>query len=231
MDIPKVTVIVPVYNAESTLVRCLDSLVEQTYESKEILLVNDGSKDGSQKICEQYSQLWGYITLINQENAGPATARNTGIDLAKGKYIYFVDADDYVEKDILECMVSAAEAHDAEMVICGYYQESNGKKLEHKFKYDSGLYEGPDSRSIAIELINDVSETRIPPYSWVRMVRRDVFENPRIRYPDGIIRSEDYYFYVQVHFRIKRLYLLVDEPLYHYMEVSNSVTHLSLIHI
>lgn len=221
----KVSIIVPVYNAEKTLIRCLDSLTGQTYHNQEIILINDGSTDNSQEICERYSRTYSYITLINQKNAGPATARNVGIDRATGDYISFVDSDDYVEPNMVESMVSEAENHSADMVICGYYQESGGKITQHKFKYKPGLYQGEGARKIAVELISDVSDTRIPPYSWIRMVRRDVFENPRIRYSDGMIRSEDYYFYVQIHFRVKRLYLLVDKPLYHYMEVSSSVTH------
>ena len=97
----KVSIIIPVYNAEKTLCRCLDSLVVQTYEDVEIILVNDGSVDSSRNICETYRDKYSQIILINQENAGPATARNVGIDSASGKYISFVDADDYIpDKDV-----------------------------------------------------------------------------------------------------------------------------------
>lgn len=221
----KVSIIIPVYNAEKTLCRCLDSLVVQTYEDVEIILVNDGSVDSSRNICETYRDKYSQIILINQENAGPATARNVGIDSASGKYISFVDADDYVECGIIEEMVNAAETNHAEMVICGYDQEHSGVIVKHEYKYDAGLYVGEGARKIAIDLISDVSAKRIPPYSPVRMILKDVLENPQIRYAKGMIRSEDYYFFVQLHFRIKRLYLLGDKPLYHYIEVSNSVTH------
>lgn len=221
----KVSIIIPVYNAEKTLCRCLDSLVVQTYEDVEIILVNDGSVDSSRNICETYRDKYSQIILINQENAGPATARNVGIDSASGKYISFVDADDYVECGMIEEMVNAAETNHTEMVICGYDQEHSGVIVKHEYKYDAGLYVGEGARKIAIDLISDVSAKRIPPYSPVRMILKDVLENPQIRYAKGMIRSEDYYFFVQLHFRIKRLYLLGDKPLYHYIEVSNSVTH------
>ena len=221
----KVSIIIPVYNAEKTLCRCLDSLVVQTYEDVEIILVNDGSVDSSRNICETYRDKYSQIILINQENAGPATARNVGIDSASGKYISFVDADDYVECGMIEEMVNAAETNHAEMVICGYDQEHSGVIVKHEYKYDAGLYVGEGARKIAIDLISDVSAKRIPPYSPVRMILKDVLENPQIRYAKGMIRSEDYYFFVQLHFRIKRLYLLGDKPLYHYIEVSDSVTH------
>ena len=221
----KVSIIIPVYNAEKTLCRCLDSLVVQTYEDVEIILVNDGSVDSSRNICETYRDKYSQIILINQENAGPATARNVGIDSASGKYISFVDADDYVECGMIEEMVNAAETNHAEMVICGYDQEHSGVIVKHEYKYDAGLYVGEGARKIAIDLISDVSAKRIPPYSWVRMILKDSLENPKVRYAEGMIRSEDYYFFVQLHFRIKRLYLLGDKPLYHYMEIDNSLTH------
>lgn len=222
---PKVSIIVPVYNAEKTLCRCLDSLVGQTYEDIEIILVNDGSSDNSQKICKSYKNRFSKIRLINQENAGPATARNTGIDHARGKYLSFVDADDHVENNMIEEMVGAAEDNCAEMVICGYYQEFSETVKKHKFSYAPGLYVGAESRKIATDLISDVSDTRIPPYSWVRMVLKASLEKPEIRYAAGMVRSEDYYFFVQLHFRINRLYLLTDKPFYHYMEVDSSITH------
>lgn len=221
----KVSIIIPVYNAEKTLCRCLDSLVAQTYKDIEIILVNDGSGDSSRNICETYKDKFSQILLINQKNAGPATARNVGIDCASGKYISFVDADDYVECNMIEEMVNAAETSHAEMVICGYAQEHSGIIVKHEYKYDSGLYVGEEAKKIAIDLISDVSTKRIPPYSWVRMILKDSLENPKIRYTEGMIRSEDYYFFVQFHFRVKRLYLLADKPLYHYMEIDNSITH------
>lgn len=222
---PKVSIIVPVYNAEKTLCKCLDSLVGQTYRDIEILLINDGSSDNSQKICEAYANRFPEVLLINQKNSGPATARNTGINRARGKYLSFVDADDHVESNMIEEMISAAEDNHAEMVICGYYQEFSETIKKHEFSYAPGLYVGDESRKIAKELISDVSNTRIPPYSWIRMVLKTSLDKPEIRYAAGMIRSEDYYFFVQLHFRINRLFLLTDKPLYHYMEIDSSITH------
>ncbi len=222
---PKVSIIVPVYNAEKTLCKCLDSLVGQTYRDIEILLINDGSSDNSQKICESYANRFSEVLLINQNNSGPATARNTGINRARGKYLSFVDADDYVESNMIEEMISVAEDNHAEMVICGYYQEFSETIKKHEFSYAPRLYVGDESRKIAKELISDVSNTRIPPYSWIRMVLKTSLDKPEIRYAAGMIRSEDYYFFVQLHFRINRLFLLTDKPLYHYMEIDSSITH------
>lgn len=222
---PLVSIIIPVYNAEGTLRRCLDSLVAQTYKNIEILLVNDGSDDASEIICKEYCFKYGNFKLLSQENNGPATARNNGIDHANGKYVYFVDADDYVEPKIIETMVKAAEKNSAEMVICNYYiEKSDSISIPHQYAHESKLYIGKECEKLNRNLINDVSERRIPPYSWVRMVLKSSLENPRIRYEKGMIRSEDFHFFVRLQFRLNRIYVIT-EHLYHYVELQTSITH------
>ena len=225
----KVTIIVPFFNAEKSLNRCLDSLVHQTYENIEILLINDGSTDESENICRSFMNNYSNIQMITQVNSGPATARNNGIDHAVGDYISFVDADDYIESDYISSMIEVAKTSEADMVICAYFEENGTISKVHSYNYSTGIYEGNDVKDIGISLISDVSDHRIPPYSWIRMVKRDVFNSPRIRYDDGMIRSEDYFLYTQLHFRLQRLYIL-DKPLYHYVENKSSVTHTYVEH-
>ena len=221
----KVSIIVPVFNAEHTLPRCLDSLVNQTYRNIELILVNDGSSDSSKYICERYAEKYPFIHVINQKNSGPATARNRGIDVAGGKYICFADADDYMENCMIEKMVEAAEKNNVEMVICGYFQEIGSNTEIHTFSFDEGLYCGDRARSIAMQIIDDMSKNRIPPYSWNRMILRNFLKNTGVRYFDGMIRSEDYFFFVQLHFQTNRLFLLSNTPLYHYTDMDTSITH------
>ncbi|HEX7869299.1 MAG TPA: glycosyltransferase family 2 protein, partial [Chryseobacterium sp.] len=115
----KVSVIVPVYNVENYLAKCLDSLVNQTYQNLEILVVNDGSKDGSEEIIKQYSEQYSdKIKAFTKENGGLSDARNFGIDRATGDYFGFVDSDDYVAETMFEEMLGLTEKYDAEMVIC-----------------------------------------------------------------------------------------------------------------
>jgi len=102
-----ISIIIPVYNAEKVLPRCIDSLLCQTYKPIEIILVNDGSKDKSLAVCEEYAKQVANITVISQENGGTAKARNAGLDVAHGEYIMFVDADDYVKGDICETLLKA----------------------------------------------------------------------------------------------------------------------------
>lgn len=224
-QMPLVSIIVPIYNAETTIERCLDCLAAQTYQNIEVILVNDGSADASKTICESYCQRYDYFKLIDQKNGGPATARNNGIDHSSGKYVYFVDADDYAELNTVELMVEAAEQNSAEMVICSYFLErGDAGTLKHQFACESKLYSGEEYEALCLNLIHDVSEKRIPPYSCIRMVRRSCLENPRIRYEEGLIRSEDYHFFVRLQFRLSNVYVIT-EPLYHYVELQTSITH------
>ena len=115
------------YNAEKQIGKCIESLLVQTYENIEILIVNDGSQDKTRYICEQYMQRDTRVRLINQENGGEGNARNTGVKAACGKYLCFVDADDYVKPEFIESMVVHQESSKAGMVICGFTELKDGR--------------------------------------------------------------------------------------------------------
>ncbi|WP_047097082.1 glycosyltransferase family 2 protein [Chryseobacterium lactis] len=128
----KVSIIVPVYNVENYLTKCLDSLIGQSLQDIEIIVVNDGSKDRSEEIIRQYAQKYpGKIKAFSKENGGLSEARNFGIDRATGDYIGFVDSDDYVTEEMFEEMFLLAEKHDAKMVICNIQKvDENGKVIQ-----------------------------------------------------------------------------------------------------
>lgn len=130
MDNIKVSVIVPVYNAEKYLKRCVDSLLAQTYSNIEIVLINDGSKDNSDLICKSYEESYpDKIVFVNQNNSGAASARNNGMKNATGDYIGFVDADDYVKEDMFEALLSTAVDNDCDMVNCGHFEVAEDGKV------------------------------------------------------------------------------------------------------
>lgn len=143
----KISIVIPVYNSEKYLRRCIESLIKQTYEEIEILLVNDGSTDNSRTICEEYVRLDERVILINQSNGGVSKARNTGITHATGDYIMFVDSDDYVDTTICKKLVSK----EADFVFCRYYsvlrnnkqslQFPELRKIEKKSDIDNKLFE------------------------------------------------------------------------------------------
>ena len=120
MKDPLITVIIPVYNVEKYLHRCLDSVIAQTYQNLEIICIDDGSTDRSSEICEQYALKDERVKVFHQENQGVSAARNNGLDMASGEYIAFVDSDDYIQNDMFERLYSELSKSGASYVICGY---------------------------------------------------------------------------------------------------------------
>ena len=115
-----ISVIVPVYNVENYLRECLDSIVAQTYRNIEVILVDDGSKDSSGKICDEYADKDNRIKVIHKENGGVSAARNTGLDIAKGEWISYVDSDDYIESTMIETLICLAKKNDVELAMCSF---------------------------------------------------------------------------------------------------------------
>lgn len=140
----KVSIIIAMYNCELYIERCINSLLRQTYENIEILIVDDGSLDNSAKLVKDMIKNNNNVTYIYQCNSGPGVARNKGIDIANGKYLLFVDADDYLSEDYVESMVKSAEINNSELVIGGYtlvYENSSKEKRVIPEKYESGYAE------------------------------------------------------------------------------------------
>lgn len=123
MNNPLVSIIVPVYNAQDSVARCLESICNQTWKNLEIIVLNDGSKDNSLTICQQFREKDPRILVVDKENEGLSLTRNVGLTHATGKYVQFVDSDDHIALDFTERMVTAAEEHDAELVISPYWME------------------------------------------------------------------------------------------------------------
>ncbi|MDD5021038.1 MAG: glycosyltransferase [Endomicrobiaceae bacterium] len=126
-----VSIIIPVYNAEKYLRRCLDSVFRQTYNKLEIILVDDGSTDGSAKICDEYAENDSRIKVIHKTNEGVSSARNEGLKIANGEYIAFIDADDYIKEDMFEYLTVLMENNSAQIAICNYC-EYTGSKIHNK---------------------------------------------------------------------------------------------------
>lgn len=139
-NMPKASIIIPVYNAEKTLPYCLESILNQTFEDFEIILINDGSKDNSQKILEDYQMQYpNKIRLYSQKNLGVGNTRNKGIKLAKGEFLFFVDNDDYLDSDYLETFIKEIQGSNSDMVIGGYKRVDidNNKILYRKDTSDN----------------------------------------------------------------------------------------------
>ena len=174
----KVSVIVPVYNMEKYLEKCMDSLVNQTLEDIEIIAINDGSKDNSLKILKAYEKKYPKkVKIIDQENGGISVARNNGLDIATGQYIGFVDSDDYVKLDMFEKLYNKIEKTKSDIVVCDFEEYH---MLDNSFKYiyvvqkikKSNLYDD-------VSIINNIDYA-----PWNKLYKRDLFKN--IRFPKNI---------------------------------------------
>lgn len=172
----KVSVIVPVYNVENYLAKCLDSLVNQTYQNLEILVVNDGSKDGSEEIIKQYSEQYSdKIKAFTKENGGLSDARNFGIDRATGDYFGFVDSDDYVAETMFEEMLGLTEKYDAEMVICNIQKVDEHGNITQKLTQIPNMPEKIDLET-NFSVFSDLSY-----FACNKLFRKELFENRRFK--------------------------------------------------
>ena len=173
---PKVSIIVPIYNVEKYLEKCLESLVNQTLQEIQIILVNDGTKDNSGEIAKEYQQKYPKkIIYLEKENGGLSDARNFGIPHATGEYIAFLDSDDYVELSIYEEMYQLAKKENSDMVECDFIWEYLDKS-----KQDIGvLYEGKKEMLEKVRVV-----------AWNKLIKREIIEKAKIEFPKGY-RYED----------------------------------------
>ena len=129
---PKISIIVPVYNVEEYIHRCIDSILAQTFTDFELILVNDGSHDQCGKICDEYAENDSRIKVIHKKNGGLSDARNAGLEIAQGEYIGFVDSDDYIEHDMYEKLIEACKEYNSKLAMCGRYKVL-GEELKPMF--------------------------------------------------------------------------------------------------
>ena len=168
MEQPLISIIIPVYNGEKYLRPCIDSILHQTYQHWELLLIDDGSPDSSGAICDEYASD-PRISVVHKENGGQASARNQGVAMAKGEYISFVDCDDWLETDMYERMVQTMHSQQAEIIICGYIEEYKSRQKKVHADGEMKVYE-------ASEALKLVLRGKIGSYLWSMLFRREVVQ-------------------------------------------------------
>lgn len=141
-----VSVIVPVYNVEDYLRECLDSVAGQTYKDIEVIMVDDGSTDGSGAICDEFATKYGNFSVIHKANAGLGKARNTGMEHMKGEYVTFLDSDDYIAPDLIERLLETLTEKQVDMCKAGFYRITNEKVIRSSTKYENKVYQGTKAR-------------------------------------------------------------------------------------
>lgn len=211
-----VSVIVPVYNVEAYLPRCVDSILNQTYRNLEIILVDDGTKDDSDKICDDYAEKDCRIRVIHKENGGLSSARNAGIDIARGEYLAFVDSDDWIEPDALESLLETALEQKTELVIAGRW-DVKAKTGEKKL----GLCPEKLETVSAEEAVRRIfTWDHCDSASWDKLYHRRLFRE--IRFPVGKI-CEDVPIMYRIVLDAGRVAML-DKPIYNYFHRDGSIT-------
>jgi len=181
-----VSVIVPVYNVQNYLDRCLKSIANQSLPPLEVLMVNDGSTDNSRRICEDYSENFENFRLIDQQNAGLSAARNTGLDHAKGEYVVFIDSDDFISGDMLAILHDAALNHQADMVKCGMYAYYDETRIE--------LFSGMEGEPLVLDSIRSrfraMFDKKFTHSVCNAMFHRKLFD--QIRFPHGRLMEDTF---------------------------------------
>ena len=217
-----ISVIVTAYNIEKYLPRCLDSLLRQTYKPLEIIVVDDGSTDKTPEICDAYAQKCEDIRVIHRENAGPSAARNSGLKIAKGTYIGYVDGDDWIEPDMYEAMLRACRDNNAEIAICTYRQVGKGAEEIHPTGNVLVL-----SREETLELyISGDNQYHIYHSVWSKLFKKEIIQD--IAFREGR-KSEDIMYSTMALTKASRCVFL-DTPYYNYIvdrkdSIMNSALH------
>ena len=217
MSIPLISIIVPIYNTDKYLSNCLDALINQTFHDIEIICVNDGSTDNSEKVAKEYVQKDNRIRYIYQENQGLSLARNTGIKASKAPYLMFCDSDDWYDATMCEKMYQAITKNDVDFACCGIQMEyeienptsEKADKNYYRVKYDGVV-------PVTSELLSDIDVS-----SCNKIMKKELLDKYNIRYPDGL-NYEDYCLFFQLLSVSKNIYCL-PKYLYHYRRHNNSI--------
>lgn len=209
---PKISVIVPVYNSEKYLHRCIDSILSQTFTDFEVLLIDDGSTDSSGEICDEYAAKDSRVRVFHKENGGVSSARNMGLDNAYGEYSIHVDSDDWIEPNMLQDLYQKAYDTQADMVICDFYEEYNDSKtIRHVNQRPSSN----DSQTVLYELFQHLHGS-----CCNKLIKRSCYNKYNIKFPNDLNMGEDLYVMVNLlKHPIKVAYL--QKAYYHYVKNVN----------
>lgn len=227
----KVSIIVPVYNVENYVKRCLESLINQTYKNIEIVIVNDGSTDNSKIICDEYVKKDSRIKLINKKNQGLGLARNTGLENITGDYVLFVDSDDYVEIDLVDTVYDIIKKNKCDFVRFHNYREdlNTGEKKVRTSCLKEGFYNKEDiNKNILFPIIGvlpkETSENFVGMSVWRNLYKVSIIKDNNLKFvSEREFISEDVIFNINYFSLCNKAYV-INKPLYHYIVNESSLT-------
>lgn len=206
-----ISVIIPVYNPGEHLKKCLDSILGQTYRNLEVILVDDGSSDGSEKVCDEFAAKDDRVVCVHQPNSGVSKTRNAGIALAHGDYVHFPDSDDYLEPDTYEYLLSLIEEHDCDAVNFEYYTTWSAKETLHQVSDENyGMFDADGAHRVIMSG---------EPFCWNKFFKKHLIDGLTFRV--DIFRGEDSLFAHQALDRAEKVWF-DRRPLYHYVQSEES---------
>lgn len=219
----KISVIIPVYQSKNYLKKCIESILNQTYNNVEIILVDDGSNDGSEALCDDYAEQYDNILCVHQVNKGVSSARNRGIRVSMGQYILFVDSDDYIETDYLENAIKAFEEKSVDMYLGGYQAVRNGGRIQEKKYYPmikDMVCTRKDMECILMELFQSSTLHAI----GTKIYKRTLIEKYGIVFKENWKYYEDIYFCLNYLVHCKKIYIQGRIVYYYQRDITHSLS-------
>ena len=214
VNIPKISVIIPVYNIEKYLRRCIDSVLAQTYQDFELLLIDDGSKDSSGAICDEYAARDSRVKVFHKENGGVSSARNAGLAIVSGDWIMHLDGDDWIAPDMLERLIRKGEDTGAEIVMGDFLFAYSDRDI---------LYSLPDWDNNKTASLNRYIIS-VWTCVWGGIHKRSLYEEYQLKSPQGVTYCEDFHLMARLCYHAKKVVNL-HRPFYHYRQQEGSVMH------
>lgn len=217
-ETPLVSIIVPVYNAAAYLPRCLDSIRRQTWTAVEVWLVNDGSTDASLALCREAAEADARFHVLDKPNSGASDSRNAGLNRAAGKYLQFVDSDDYLAPNATETLVHTAESTGADLIVAHFYRDFEDRQVHQGHIRDRRVMTRAE---YAEEMVKAPSNFYYG-VLWNKLYRRNIVEANQIRFQRELSWCEDFLFNLE-YMKYIRLAAAIPEPVYHYVRRENSL--------
>lgn len=223
---PLLSVIVPVYNVEMYLSQCVKSILNQTFDNFEVILVDDGSKDSSGQLCDDFAVSDSRISVIHKENGGNTSARKAGLEKAVGKYVAYVDSDDWIDSEMFRIMVSAIQASQLDMVCCQYSVECENRTIPYVMNWESGIYREEKLEQVKQNILcyKDRCDFGISPSIWGKIFVRRKLLSYQMQVPEEIKMGEDVAVTVPYILCCDNIQIL-NESFYHYRMNNASITH------
>lgn len=222
------SIIVPVYNIEQYLSKCIESILEQTLENIEVILVDDGSTDNSGDICDDYARKDSRIKVIHKKNGGLVSARKAGLEVASGKYVGYVDGDDWIDKSMYQILWSEANEKDADIVICDFYEARNEIFVCKTQSVPGGIFDRGNTFDVLIETLicqKEFFEFGLLPCVWNKIYKRDLLTSKQFLVDNQIKLGEDAACSYPCLVAANRVVYLKEQYLYYYRIRTNSISH------